>query len=434
MSEIFISKNKHKEEGYKEVENLRDEINQHQPIIKQIKNIKLSKYSKYFGSNSHNIELALLKIKDNKKSLVISKGNNEYKGMTEKSFKMSSLKPKHRLLSEANHKQQKYESLEKVKIQNFIHDNNLDVITERESFVNESNKIRKYKLFAHEINLNFEELDREIKENPQFCVEYFTEIYKNFIKEENALKRIKDYMKFQNEINQKMRAILVDWMIDVHLKFKLTTETLFLSVYLLDVYLSNKIIQRDQLQLVGIASLLIASKYEEIYSPDIRDFEYITDKGYTKKEILHMEHQILKIMQFDITIPSSFRFYEIISINLSFNSKEFYLGRYLLELFLTYYRSTKYSNSLIACSVCFIILNLFTIKDPYKLKAFGLLKEFIDFNLENEEKVLRECCKDICFIFDHIDDAQLSNIKRKFSSNEFCKVSKISYKSLLYYN
>ena len=74
------------------------------------------------------------------------------------------------------------------------------------------------------------------------------------------------------------------------------------------------------MQLVGVASMLIASKYEEIFSPDIRDFEYITDQGYTKGEIIEMEYNILKIMQFNITCPSSFRFYEIISTYFSFNT------------------------------------------------------------------------------------------------------------------
>lgn len=86
-----------------------------------------------------------------------------------------------------------------------------------------------------------------------------------------------------------MRAILIDWLIEVHLKFKLLPETLFLTINLIDRYLEKTVIPRTKLQLVGVTSMLISSKYEEIYAPEVRDFVYITDKAYSKEEILAME-------------------------------------------------------------------------------------------------------------------------------------------------
>jgi cyclin B len=79
-----------------------------------------------------------------------------------------------------------------------------------------------------------------------------------------------------------MRAILVDWIIEVHLKFKLLPETLFITVSLIDRYLEKVQIKRNNLQLVGVTAMLIATKYEEIYAPEVRDFVYITDNAYTK--------------------------------------------------------------------------------------------------------------------------------------------------------
>ena len=93
----------------------------------------------------------------------------------------------------------------------------------------------------------------------------------------------------QTDINEKMRAILVDWLIEVHYKFKLLPETLFLTVNLIDRFLERNDVVRTKLQLVGVGAMLIASKYEEIYAPEVRDFVYITDKAYTKEEILIME-------------------------------------------------------------------------------------------------------------------------------------------------
>lgn len=83
-----------------------------------------------------------------------------------------------------------------------------------------------------------------------------------------------------------MRAILVDWIIEVHLKFKLLPETLFVTVSLIDRFLEKQVVSRTKLQLVGVTAMLIASKYEEIYAPEVRDFVFITDNAYSRSEIL----------------------------------------------------------------------------------------------------------------------------------------------------
>jgi hypothetical protein len=80
-----------------------------------------------------------------------------------------------------------------------------------------------------------------------------------------------------------MRQILVDWLVEVHLKFKLLPETLFLTVNLIDRYTYIKQVKRNDYQLLGVTAMLIACKYEEIYAPEIRDFIYMTDKAYTKE-------------------------------------------------------------------------------------------------------------------------------------------------------
>ena len=79
-----------------------------------------------------------------------------------------------------------------------------------------------------------------------------------------------------------MRAILVDWLVEVHLKFKLMPETLFLTANLIDRYLATRAVSRKNLQLVGVTAMLVASKYEEIWAPEVRDFVYISDKAYDR--------------------------------------------------------------------------------------------------------------------------------------------------------
>jgi len=117
-------------------------------------------------------------------------------------------------------------------------------------------------------------------------------------------------MVHQTEINDKMRAILVDWLIEVHSKFKMQKETLFITITIIDKFLEKTKVSKSRLQLVGVSSLLIASKYEEIYPPELKDFVYITDRAYTKQDVLEMEFLILSTLSFDITFPTSLRFLE----------------------------------------------------------------------------------------------------------------------------
>lgn len=117
-------------------------------------------------------------------------------------------------------------------------------------------------------------------------------------------------MSHQPEINEKMRSILIDWLIDVHLKFKLLPETLFITVSIIDRFLEKTRVSKSRLQLVGVTALFIASKYEEIYPPELKDFVYITDRAYTKQDLIQMEYHILSILSFNITFPTAIKFLE----------------------------------------------------------------------------------------------------------------------------
>lgn len=82
--------------------------------------------------------------------------------------------------------------------------------------------------------------------------------------------RPSDYMDSQSEVTPNMRAILTDWVVEIHSKFELMPETLYLTMYIVDRYLSLQPVLRRELQLVGIAAMLIACKYEEIWAPEVR--------------------------------------------------------------------------------------------------------------------------------------------------------------------
>ena len=97
------------------------------------------------------------------------------------------------------------------------------------------------------------------------------------------------YMTRQTELTWRMRGILTDWLVDVHAKFRLLPETIFLATHIIDRFLSVKAVSLVKFQLVGVTALFIAAKYEEIVCPSISSFLYMTDGGYTDEEILKAE-------------------------------------------------------------------------------------------------------------------------------------------------
>ena len=166
------------------------------------------------------------------------------------------------------------------------------------------------------------------------------------------------YMKRQTDINENVRAILVDWLISVHSKFKLLSETLYLTVNLIDRYFSLFNVQKSQVQLVGVAALLIATKYEEIYPPTVKDFIYLTDDTYTREQILVMEKNILYSLQFDIQETTPYRFLERYSKIAKCDSVNFFLAQYLLELALLDSKMNQYPPSLLASTAIYVAMRV----------------------------------------------------------------------------
>ncbi|XP_042145755.1 G2/mitotic-specific cyclin-A-like isoform X2 [Ixodes scapularis] len=115
------------------------------------------------------------------------------------------------------------------------------------------------------------------------------------------------YMSKQPDITSSMRAILVDWLVEVAEKYRLHPETLFLGVTYVDRFLSAMLVIRNKLQLVGTAALYIAAKFEEIYPPKVSEFVF-TDDTYTKQQVLRMEQLVLKVLSFDMAAPTIYYF------------------------------------------------------------------------------------------------------------------------------
>ena len=266
----------------------------------------------------------------------------------------------------------------------------------------------------------------KIQNNVQIPKEYLNTIYYNLLKEEEGGQHLRpkyNYMARQKEINEQMRSILVDWLIDVHSKFGFTDETLFMTILLIDRYLTLNNIQRKKLQLVGITALLIACKHEEIDLPKIDDFIYITDNAYVKDEVIKMEDSILKILNFDLLYPSPIKFYEYLSLYFGFDKKMHFTGKYLMESFLVDIKYVKYKPSVIACACIYIVMKFFKINDyqrSYDKRYYSLN---IDENSEYSEGDIKDCAKDICLLVDNIHKTKYLACQKKYTKPELEKVS-----------
>lgn len=150
-------------------------------------------------------------------------------------------------------------------------------VQQRPSFVTNSN--------SYQHTGQVDNIDERDAEDPLCATEYVQDMYEHFRLKEASTSVRPVFMDAQPHINERMRSILVDWLVEVHLKFKLVPETLYLTVNLIDRFLERKEVSRPKLQLVGVTSLLIASKYEEIYPPELRDLVYICDRAYTRHEV-----------------------------------------------------------------------------------------------------------------------------------------------------
>jgi cyclin B len=190
-----------------------------------------------------------------------------------------------------------------------------------------------------------------------------------------------------------MRKILVDWLIDVHMKFKLLPETLFLTVNMIDRYCERNQVKRKNYQLLGVTSMLIASKYEEIYPPFVKDFIYITDKAYTKEQIIEMETSILLSLNFDLTFPTTLRFLERYSHITDCDFKLISLARYMLELCLVEISMNKWNPSLLVCSAIFVSKKILERRNPWT--------RFMFQQTGHQEKDVRRCAKELCFIINN---------------------------------
>ena len=271
-------------------------------------------------------------------------------------------------------------------------------------------------------------------------------IYQNILANEkiNYLD-IKPIFSNHLDINDIHRIILVDWLINVHLYFKLSDECLYLSIKLIDIFLARtKNFTKNKLQLLGICSLQIASKYIEQIHPSINDLSDLCDKCYEKKEIIQFEKQLLQINDYIIEQDQVLNYYDLLCLILKFNIKYYYFGKMLLDLILLDINFYKYQKNTIVFSICYIIvcnysrINSMTdnfdvfikeySEDNYKLSincssniysqeyfnCINLINYLFSFYPYKDHSLIFECNKEIINLYEKMGKSKYNSAIQKY--------------------
>jgi len=165
-------------------------------------------------------------------------------------------------------------------------------------------------------------------------------------------------MQNQAQITKAMRAVLVDWMVEVQESFELNHETLYLGVKLVDHYLSKKSIAKEKFQLLGATCLFLAAKFDERIPPAIEDFLYICDDAYLRRDIIVMEMEVFKRLNFFIGFPISYRFLRRYARCAKLSMETLTLARYILETSLMEYDLIQERDSKTAAAALLLALKM----------------------------------------------------------------------------
>eukprot|EP00951_Prasinocladus_malaysianus_P027283 scaffold244241_cov40-Prasinocladus_malaysianus.AAC.1 len=257
--------------------------------------------------------------------------------------------------------------------------------------------------------------------NPLAASEYACDIYKFYHRIEKSFMVSSTYMSNQTEISSWMRSVLVDWLVEVHLKFKLSPETLYLTVNIIDRFLAVRHVGRKQLQLVGVTAMFLAAKYEETWAPEVRDFVYICDKAYSRKQILVMERTMINVLQFKITVPTHHHFAAryVKAAGLEKDKEFMFLCRYIIELSLLEYDMLEHSYSEVSAAAVQLAL---------KLTGYG--ESSWPLNCEKHSGYTKEALRTaVSKLYSHVTragpDAEMPSVYKKYCSPKFAEIAKL---------
>jgi len=273
-----------------------------------------------------------------------------------------------------------------------------------------------------------EDIDADDADAVTFVPDLVQDIFKYLRSKERLDRPSADYITTQIELTEGMRTTLVHWMVEVHLEFGTLAETLYLSVSLMDRYFEKTPnITRNHFQLVGLAAMFTAAKYEETMTPGLAEYVSIADDIYHPDEILETENDLLQKINWNMSVSTPLHFLRRYSKAGRANSRLHTLSKYFIELTLPEYCMLAYLPSLIAASSVFIARKM-TGTLPY-------WNPTLTYYTGYTEEDLRPCAKSMINILrkeairyakNDSDPSRTPPITRKYSDRRFYSVAPVA--------
>jgi hypothetical protein len=237
--------------------------------------------------------------------------------------------------------------------------------------------------------LMIEDIDETDRDNPQLCAEYVKEIYSYMRELEGKYQVEAGYLSRQSKVNSKMRAILIDWLVLVHLRFSLLQETLYLTVSIIDRYLQ------------------------------VDDFVFITDQTYSSERIRSMERQMLKVLDYSFGNPLCLHFLRRYSRAGSAGPEMHTMAKFLLELSLTDYHSLRFLPSQLAATALYIACKICSDGVVNNGEWTPTLHHYSSYS----ESQLLPCARRLAWLVSNMAGSKQQAVRKKYSSSRFLKVA-----------
>mmetsp|Transcript_2883 Transcript_2883/g.8586 ORF Transcript_2883/g.8586 Transcript_2883/m.8586 type:complete len:414 (+) Transcript_2883:64-1305(+) len=252
-------------------------------------------------------------------------------------------------------------------------------------------------------------------EDAELAAQYVPDMIDQLFRTEFQSMPNPSYMDSQAEVNGRMRAILIDWLIDVHSDYRMKPETLFLTVSLIDRYLAKRPVARSHLQLVGVVGLLVAAKFEELHPPTIENLVHITDNAYTTNELKQTECRFLVALDFQVMSPTPVHFLQHLQSCSCGDAFQRELSQYILELGLLDLRLIRHEPSRLA-SAALLLANQLAGRIPAWPRALARISRHCATSLEEVAGELR-------VLVEGAPSSQMQAARKKYSKDKHHSVA-----------
>ncbi|CAH2266411.1 G2/mitotic-specific cyclin-B1 [Pararge aegeria] len=268
---------------------------------------------------------------------------------------------------------------------------------------------------------DIEDIDAKDNNTALLMSHYIKDIYRYLTKLEEKYAIEKDHLAKQVVVTGRMRATLIDWLVEVQKQFTLELETFHMTVGIIDRYLQVVTnVQRGKLQLVGVTAMFIASKYEEVFAPQVGDFVFITDNAYSASDVIQCEVEILSKLGYCLARPIPISFLRRFVKAAHGTSKNHHLAKYLVDLCLVEYSMAHYKPSELAAAAICLSLYLLSKKNLTEVWT-PTLSYYSEYSLEHIEPIMRKIAK----IVVNVEKSKYKAVYNKYLDISLAKVSSL---------